>query len=307
MIDTLVNYHTRERWLAARAGGIGASDVSALFGLSPWASAFSLWCEKTGLAEPVERDEDWLTWGLLQEEPMAKFYELKTGRKVWTGGSPYCVARHPNLPMFSCTPDKIVFSAPDIGFESPGGLQIKSAAWFMAHDWDQGPPPHVQIQVQSEMACTGADWWSVPVNLGGRFRNFDVMRDQSMINEIEAQVVWFWDLVQSRTPPDIDGHDATTAILKRLHPQDNGESVDLPPEAVAFADEVFSARVAIAEAEKSAKNLKAGPENYLRALIGGATFGRLPDGRLLSLRTTSRTGYQVEASTYRALKLEKRP
>lgn len=304
MIETLTDYHDRPRWLAARTSGIGASEVSALFGLSPWQSMFTLWAEKTGLATPVEVDEDYLTWGQLQEEPVAKFYEIRTGRKVWTGGSPYCIAQHPTLSMLRCTPDRLVVSAPDIGMDSPGGMQIKAAAWFMEHDWQEGPPPHVRIQVQTEMACTGACWWSVPVYLGGKFRNFDVMRDDAMIAEIEAQVSWFWTLVESRTQPEIDGHAATAKILKRLHPDDNGLTVDLPDEAIGWADELFAARAVIAERARAAKKLKAGPENNLRAAIGSATFGRLPDGRTLSLRTQTRAPSEEE-SVFRTLKLEK--
>lgn len=303
MIPTLIDYHDRPTWLAARGSGVGASEVSALFGQSPWASMFSLWAEKTGIAAPVEIDEDYLIWGQLQEEPVAKFYELRTGRKVWTGGSPYCVAQHERLPMFRCTPDRLVLGAPDIGMDEPGGLQIKSAAWFMAEDWEDGPPPHVQIQVQSEMACTGARWWSVPVYLGGKFRTYDVLRDEVMIAEIEAQVSWFWRMVETKTPPDIDGHAATGKVLKRLHPHDNGEAVGLPVEAVAWFDELTARRAEIAEAQRAAKRLKAGPENNLRALIGEATFGILPDGRVLSLRTQMRQPPEEE-SVFRTLKLE---
>lgn len=305
MIKTLTDYGTRSNWLAARGSGIGASDVSALFGLSPWASMFSLWAEKTQLAAPVDIDEDYLIWGQLQEEPVAKFYELRTGRKVWKGGSPYCIAQHERLPMFRCTPDRLVESAADIGFDEPGGMQIKAAAWFMADDWAEGPPPHVQIQVQSEMACTGARWWSVPVYLGGKFRNYDVMRDETMIAEIEAQVEWFWGLVQSRTQPEIDGHAATARVLKALHPRDNGETVDLPVDAIALYDDLNAQRAVISEAQRIAKKLKAGPENNLRALIGSATFGRLPDGRVLSLRTQTRQPPEEE-SVFRTLKLEKK-
>lgn len=305
MITTLTDYHDRPSWLAARQSGIGASEVSALFGLSPWASMYSLWAEKTGLAAPLEQDEDYLTWGQLQEEPVAKFYEIRTGRKVWTGGSPYCIAQHPELSMFRCTPDRLVESAPDIGMETPGGLQIKACSWFMSSQWEEGPPPHIKIQVQAEMACTGALWWSVPVYLDGKFRNYDVMRDASMIAEIEEQVRWFWGMVESKTQPEIDGHAATTKVLKRLHPEDNGLAVDLPTDAIAWTDELLAARAEISAASRAAKKLKDGPENQLRAAIGSATYGRLPDGRVLSLRTTTREPPE-EASVFRSLRLEKK-
>lgn len=305
MIDTLIDYHDRASWLAARGAGVGASEVSALFGVSPWQSAYSLWAEKIGLAPPVEVDGEWLHWGQLLEEPIAQRYQMVTGRRLWTGGSPYCIAKHGTIPVFFCTPDRLVQSAPDIGRDDPGLLQVKNTAAFMAHNWDDGPPVHVAIQVQAEMACTGAEWASIAVLVGGnKFRYFDVQRQPATIAEIEEQVRWFWSLVESRTAPEIDGHEATANLLKRLHPADDGSTVDLPEAAIEWADAVLNGRALIADADRAGKQLKAGPENSLRAAIGSATFGRLPDGRLLSLKTTSRDGYTVEPTTYRTLKLE---
>src|SRR5205823_13949319 len=53
-------------WHAARARGLGGSEIAAVLGLSPWESKFSLWHRKMGLASPVvETDE--MYWGKLHE------------------------------------------------------------------------------------------------------------------------------------------------------------------------------------------------------------------------------------------------
>ena len=44
----LTDYGTRDKWLAARMNGVGASESAALFGVSPWHTPLSLWAEKTG-------------------------------------------------------------------------------------------------------------------------------------------------------------------------------------------------------------------------------------------------------------------
>jgi putative phage-type endonuclease len=47
-------------WLAWRAGGISASDVAILLGLSPYKTPWRLWAEKTGLVRSeAERSSDW--------------------------------------------------------------------------------------------------------------------------------------------------------------------------------------------------------------------------------------------------------
>jgi putative phage-type endonuclease len=305
----LKDYGTREAWLAARAEGVGASEVAALFYdqdgrcVSPFQTAFSLWLEKTGQVPAIELDAEWLEWGLLLEEPIARRYERVTGRRIWQGG-PYCVAVHATLPRMRATPDRWVIEAPDRGGQ--GLLQVKNTHAFAKHDWDEGPPDFIRIQVQSEMAVTARDWDSVAVLIGGNeFRTFDVDRDDDFIREAEEQVRWFWSLVESGVAPPIDASQRTLDAIKRLHPADNGEEARLPEEAVAWLDQLLRAK----DGAKVADAAKTEAEAKLRAAIGAATFGALPDGRRVSLKTTERKGYTtvVEPCTYRTLRLEKAP
>jgi putative phage-type endonuclease len=305
----LKDYGDRDSWLAARAQGIGASEAAALFFdadgrcMSPFQSAYALWLEKTGQLPSLEIDGEWLEWGQLLEEPIARRYERVTGRRIWQGG-PFCVAVHPEIPFMRATPDRWVIEAPDRG--GAGLLQVKNTHAFARHDWDQGPPAFIQIQVQHEMAVTGRDWDSVAVLIGGNeYRHFDVDRNDDFACELVEQVRWFWGLVESGTPPPIDGSEHTLAAIKRLHAADNGDEVRLPDEAIAWWEEIERARAE----EKAAKEAKIAAENKLRAAIGSATFGALPDGRRLSLKTQEGGGYasKVERYTYRTLRLEKAP
>jgi putative phage-type endonuclease len=313
LVGQLTDYKTREAWLAARSEFIGASEVAALFGLLPkaWGSMYTVWAEKIGLAPPVEFTGEWLEWGQLLEEPIARRYEMVTGRTLWNGGGPYCVAQHPRLPILRCTPDRFVIGAPDRQTDHPGILQIKNAAWFKEEDWYDGPPPYIQMQVQAEMACTGAEWASTAVLIGGnKFKHVDVERNQGVIDEIEEQVEHFWHTyVLTRTPPEIDGSEATSRMLRRLHPMDDGSTVYLTEEDLAVVQSWEAAKAEITvsnRAQKVHKALKDESDNRLRAAIGSATFGALPDGRILSLRHTTKDAEikAVEEKIYRRLKFE---
>lgn len=74
MTDTrysVERYQSREEWLAARHKGIGASDAAAIVGMSTYASAYSVWMEKT---EPLRKDDDvdeLAYWGLRLEPVIA--------------------------------------------------------------------------------------------------------------------------------------------------------------------------------------------------------------------------------------------
>lgn len=306
----LRDYGTREAWLAGRLSGLGASDVAALFTDEDgdslgYSTAYALWLEKTGQVAPEDLSGDLVDLGNKFEPVIAELYQERTGRTVVQYG-PFCVAQHPTISFLRATPDRWVTRAPD---RSGRGLaQIKKSNRFVAHNWDDGPPLPIQIQVQSEMAVTGYDWDSVPVIFDlVRFRTTDVERDADFIGEIEDRVRAFWDLVQrwragdGTAVPPVDGSPKTLDAIKRLHPRDNGETVRLPEEAVAWADELVEAKAIATTAAK----MKTAAENKMRAAIGAATFGELPDGRRFSLKTTEKLGGTriVKPSTYRTLRL----
>ena len=47
----------RAEWLDWRRGGIGSSDIAAIIGLSPWATPYSVWAEKTGRLDNHDNDD----------------------------------------------------------------------------------------------------------------------------------------------------------------------------------------------------------------------------------------------------------
>jgi putative phage-type endonuclease len=305
----LKDYGTRDNWLASRTTALGASEVAALFTgadgqcISPFTTPFLLWLEKTGQQDPAELTAEYVEIGNLVEPVVAELYQRRTGRKVWQGG-PFCVAEHPSLSFLRATPDRWVIDAPDRS--SPGLLQIKNANAFKVKDWDEGVPDYIEIQVQAEMAVTGREWDSVAVLIGGSsFRSFDVERNPDFIAELIEQARQFWSLVETRTRPDLDASPRTLEAIKRLHPADNGESVRLPEEAISWFETLEETKAGLKQYD-AAKILC---ETKIRDAIGPATFGELPDGRRLSLKTSSNPGYSrvVEPYTYRTLRLEKAP
>jgi putative phage-type endonuclease len=299
----LTSFPDRPSWLAARLGGVGASESAALFGLSPWHSRFSLWAEKTGLAPPVELDEEWLEWGLLLEEPIAQRYARRTERRIWKAGE-YAIAQHPRLPFMRATPDRWVIEAPDR--DTRGVLQIKNSGAFKAGDWYGGVPDFIQAQVQHELAVTGFTWGSVAVLIGGtEFRYFDLERNEDYIAELEHACTDFWGTVERREQPPVDRTKATEAALKRLHPLDDGSAVHLGAEIAELYDELRIAKGFLKEMEWAERGL----QNEIRAAMGESTFGLLPDGRLLSLKhqTISPHTVQHTGATFRVLREEKTP
>ena len=67
MKPVIIKPKDHAEWLAEREKGIGASDVAAILGLSPWETAYSLWLKKTHQVEPEPENEAMLMGHLLEE------------------------------------------------------------------------------------------------------------------------------------------------------------------------------------------------------------------------------------------------
>src|SRR6266567_108753 len=264
-------YATREEWLAAR--GLGASEIAAALGVSPFKSQFQLWSEKTGLAEPDDLDsKEFVKWGLRLEEPIARAFAEETGRTV-TMCPRFTLVRHPKYPWLTATPDatQIVVERSEVG-----ALQIKTTNAFAAKDWKEGAPLYYQVQQQGELAVTGYTWGTLCVLIGGNrmLAMPDETRNDQFIESAIPRLEEFMEMIESRTPPPVDASLATAKALAKLHREDSGATVVLPLEASEWHEELTRAKSQIKECEA----LKTKYENLLKAAIADASYGLLSDG-----------------------------
>lgn len=287
--------NTREQWLQERMSCIGASDSPSVLGINPFKSAFQLWAEKTGFAEADDLSKnEAVEFGIRLERPVAEAFAERTGRRVemWP---PFSLVRDPQRPYVSCTPDAVQ----ECERRGEGLVQIKTTSAYNAGDWTDGPPLYYQVQVQQELHVTGYSWGTLVVLIGGqKLRWFDVERNDRFISALLPKLDDFWSLVQNQTPPEVDGSAATASVLAKLHPDDDGTEVLLPAEAAGWSDEIEAAKEQI----KAAEAVRTAAENKLKAAIGDATFGLLPNGGLWSWKTQDRKGYVVEPTSFRVLR-----
>ena len=283
----------REAWLAGRRNGIGASDAPAALGISPFKSRGDLWAEKTGLVEPPDlSDNEAVEWGLRLEEPIAIAYAEKTGRSVMMC-PPFSSRTHPTIEWLTCTPD---------AFQSVDGrplglLQIKTTSAFNAADWSDGTPLYYQVQLQHELFVTGHEWGTLVCLIGGqKLVRFDQERNDQFIQAMLPKLSEFWGCVQTKTRPAEANFSAD--VVKAMHPNDNGESVFLPPEAAKWAQAAEEA----GELRKNAEDREKAAKTLLAAAIGDASYGILPDGTTYSYKTQTRKAHAVAESTFRVLR-----
>lgn len=296
---SITTENTREQWLAERMTCIGASESPSVLGINPFKSAFQLWAEKTGFTEPDDLSgNEAVEFGIRLERPVAEAFAARTGRRVemWP---PFSLVRDAERHYVSCTPDAVQECN---GRDSEGLLQIKTTSAFKAAEWADGPPLYYQVQVQQELHVTGFTWGTIVVLIGGqKLRWFDVERNDRFIAALLPKLDAFWQSVMNKTPPEVDGSAATAKVLARLHPDDDGSEIILPDESANWTRTIEDAKAAI----KAAEAEQVAAENKLKAALGSATFGMLPDGRIWSWKTQERAGYTVAPGKCRVLRLKK--
>lgn len=194
--------------------GIGASEIAAIAGLNPYASPWDIWLVKTGQKEPFEGNS-FTEWGHRLEPAIRQAYADQTKATVMV---PKESLFHRNQQWARATPDGIVIDQKPV---SPGAVwlglvQCKNVGGWVEKSWREAPPSYVQLQEQWEMYVTDVSRADVAVLIGGNdFRIYTVHRDDSLIADLVTIAAEFWQRVQTRTPPEIDGSDACTAHFEQ--------------------------------------------------------------------------------------------
>lgn len=284
----------RAEWLERRREGIGASDTAGIFGVGyADQSPITVWDSKVNRATDDRASDRRLTIGLMMEPALRNILQDETGFNVRDVGE-HTIHQHPELPWMLSSLDSEV-EDPDCGW-CPGELK---AIDFGRKEWADGATPlKYEVQVQHQLCVTGKPRGYLLGLIGLNPVVRVIERNDRFIEAMLRRLAEFWSCVESRKLPPIDDSLATASVLSRLWPQDDGETVQLPDEASEWDAELTAAKAD----KKSAESREALAANKLKAAMGAATFGRLPDGTLYSWKTQERSGYTVAPSSCRVLR-----
>lgn len=284
-------YPDRETWLASRKNAIGASDVATILGFNPYKSAFSLWQEMKGHITPFEGNLA-TRMGHFLEPLAATLYEEATGQELEDPG-PYTVFEHPDMPFFRCTPDRLTKADPR------RAVELKALGLRSLRSVDDGEAPLVyQIQLQAQLSVLGFEYGDLAIIEGNEsFRIHPFERNDVVINHILERVDEFHHRLVEGNPPPVDGSESTATTLRLLYPEDNGETVVLPSEAVEAAHQMEILKAQAKDLESQIRFF----ENVLKEAIGENTYG-VADGIRYSYKTQHREGYTVQPTSFRVLR-----
>lgn len=232
LIMTVKQMQDHNAWLDMRKQGIGGSDAGVIMGLNAYKSPYELWLEKTGQAESQDlSDNQFIYWGQKNESNIADWFEEATGKKVKRCGT----LRSVQFPFMLANVDRTVVG-------ENAGLEIKTAGVSQYKKWqDDEIPDAYYCQCLHYMAVTGADSWYIAVLLGGNeavWKKID--RNEDDIQTLIEAEKNFWNLVQTKTPPPIDGSESCANALRDKYADGEDAEVALDESFDKLIDEIMA-------------------------------------------------------------------
>lgn len=274
-----------------RASVVGAGEVAALFGCSPWLTEYELWMRKAGRVATPEfnaRNPDGspvnsrIHWGvklealIIQEACERWGYEpLDTPKRITNGKG---LGGHPDRIVW-CPERKVKVT-----------LEVKTVDWLERKKWGEEPPMQYLIQPNTYAGLGDTPFFDViTMVLGG---GTDIERHQydfrpKLYAETERRTEVFWESVRANKPPKPD-YTRDGATLAELFSDPADTLIDLRrdnrmPELMQEyldakeAERMASCRVDAAKAEileKIGNNAEAMVEGYTCRV---PVFGGAPD------------------------------
>lgn len=261
---------SREEWLQWRCRGIGGSDVSIIAGINKFKSVYELWMEKTGQIETAETESENAHFGSVLEEVVKKEFMERTGLKV---RAKHMLLQSEAYPFMIADLDGVINDNGEFYV-----FEAKTASEFKKEAWEQGVPPEYMLQIQHYMAVTGFKKTFIAALIGGNhFVYYEVERDEVLIEGIIAMEKYFWEVnVLQGVEPEADGSEATTRFLNEKYNESNGETVQLPDEALTILSRYDRVSSRIDELNKA----KASLSNQLKAYLEDNEYGIVGDRKV---------------------------
>ena len=223
----VINFDNEQAWLERRLKDVTSTEISALFGLSPYKTEFELFHEKREGRVIQFKPNERMKWGTRFESAIALGVAEDQGWNV----EPFkAYISNTQLRIGSSFDFKI--KHPQFGI---GIMEIKNVdslvfkrTWVDNGDGNLEAPAHIEMQVQHQMEVAEIDWCAIVAMVGGNtpkviFRR----RDPEIGKQIRDKVAAFWNRVDTNDAPSSD-YTADADFLIQLYSQANeGESIDV--------------------------------------------------------------------------------
>lgn len=232
-------------WHEIRSQHIGGSEVAALFAMSPFTTLWQLWMEKAGKLPPEDlSDNKSIQAGTFLESGIANWAAHRWDMKIEKVTDYFTADDCPGM-------------GASLDFQTDGGhpVEIKWSAFGDGWEYDGETitcaPDNYVLQVQHQMACTGAEYGWLIALLRNEPRRMKIPRNDKIIATLKGEISKFWDSVRAGEEPPVDFENDAEAVVRMLD--------FVPMSNITLGEEhahLFQKYLEMADLEKQAKKAK---------------------------------------------------
>ena len=256
-----------------KKGKIGASQVAAAIGLSPFQTQANLAMEILGRIPPPEENE-FMRIGNIIEPAIAKIYMEREGIKIF----PYnYTVTHPDFDWLIAHPDYFIGESDDPN-DATILIEIKNVGARQRFRWEDGVPVHVVAQVVLQSLLTGINRVEVVAYFGGNDLEIYPLTITSKQQEsLLTKVSLFWfDWIEKNEIPPVCDRDID--LIKTLYPSaDNVTELTATESVMKDVKDYQDWKVNRNSIDQTIGTLEA----KIRLMMGGSSTLKAPDGTRL--------------------------
>lgn len=193
-----------KEFLTNRQDGIGSSDIAAILGISPYATAVDVYMSKT-LPVDDRKENPFTKAGKLQEQVIAQYFADETGAELIRYSNK--VFKDKKEPIFLCSPDYIFKK----DFE--GVLECKNTII----DFSRELPKHHWLQVMWQLGILEQAYGELAwLTMGYKFDHKPIEFNPEIYKKMQEQAYLFWHHnVLKRIPPEPVNRDDIDLLYRR--------------------------------------------------------------------------------------------
>lgn len=261
VVSTVSQTEDEREWLAVRNKGIGGSDVGAICGVSPFASARQVYFNKTGQFEdamqPGAASRERMHFGHLLEPIVADEFARREltvdkNRKGWYLCELGATVCHKDAAWMRANVDRLIC---DENGKIVGILECKTTSEYNNEEWENGDILLSYVyQLNWYMYILDIKWGAFACLVGGnKFYSYEVYRNDELLRDtILPAVKDFWfDNVLALNEPELQAVDTAFANDTYGEVEKNSEIVLEDEESDNLAAVVFECKQKIKELEKT--------------------------------------------------------
>jgi putative phage-type endonuclease len=290
---------SKEAWLKLRLADITSTEISALFGCSPYMTEYELWHKKKGLLADSFEENERMKWGTRLQDPIAQGVAADNN---WLIREKKEYIRNPEHKIGSSFDYVVVSEYGDeeaiLEIKNVDSLAFKNG-WIEHEDGEMEPPLHIELQVQHQMIVSGINKCFIAALVGGnRAVILEREKDPALEKQILKKADVFWAMIEKNISPKPDFNKDADSIKEIYSTAKKGKLVEAPQISRDLASRYSCLTEQIAMLLKEKESIK----SQMIMLMGDAEKMIGPDFTV-SAGLVQKGEYTVKPTSYRNFRI----